>query len=118
MNGRASSASPTASAFKLLDYRKETDTYDRIVSVGMFEHVGRPHFAAFFRKLHALLKPEGVALVHTIGWQTPPAPDQSLAAPAYFPRRLSAGAVAAQRRFSSTRRFGSPTWRICACIMR
>jgi cyclopropane-fatty-acyl-phospholipid synthase len=60
-------------SFKLLDYRKEAQTYDRIVSVGMFEHVGRPHFAAFFRKVHELLKPEGVALIHTIGWQPPPA---------------------------------------------
>ena len=60
--------------FKLLDYRKATGTYDRIVSVGMFEHVGRPHFSAFFRQLHKLLKPEGVALVHTIGSQTPPSP--------------------------------------------
>ena len=60
--------------FKLLDYRKETGTYDRIVSVGMFEHVGRPHFSAFFRQLSALLKPDGVALVHTIGSQTPPSP--------------------------------------------
>lgn len=60
--------------FKLLDYRKETGVYDRVVSVGMFEHVGRPHFSAFFRQLSALLSPDGVALVHTIGWQTPPSP--------------------------------------------
>ena len=60
--------------FKLLDYRKETGVYDRIVSVGMFEHVGRPHFSAFFRQLSALLKPDGVALIHTIGTQTRPSP--------------------------------------------
>jgi cyclopropane-fatty-acyl-phospholipid synthase len=60
--------------FKLLDYRRETGSYDRIVSVGMFEHVGRPHFSAYFDKLSSLLAPEGVALVHTIGYQTPPAP--------------------------------------------
>lgn len=60
--------------FKLLDYRNETGNYDRIVSVGMFEHVGRPHFSAYFRQLSSLLKPDGVALVHTIGWQTPPSP--------------------------------------------
>lgn len=58
--------------FKLADYRKETGQYDRIVSVGMFEHVGRPYFGAFFRKLTSLLKPDGVALIHTIGFQTPP----------------------------------------------
>jgi cyclopropane-fatty-acyl-phospholipid synthase len=60
--------------FKLADYRHEKGTYDRIVSVGMFEHVGRPHFSAFFRKLSSLLAPDGVALIHTIGFQTPPAP--------------------------------------------
>jgi cyclopropane-fatty-acyl-phospholipid synthase len=58
---------------KLADYRSETATYDRIVSVGMFEHVGKPQFTAFFTKLHQLLKPDGVALLHTIGFQTPPA---------------------------------------------
>lgn len=59
--------------FKLADYRSETATYDRIVSVGMFEHVGKPQFSAFFNKLYHLLKPDGVALLHTIGFQTPPA---------------------------------------------
>jgi cyclopropane-fatty-acyl-phospholipid synthase len=53
--------------FKLLDYRQETGTYDRIVSVGMFEHVGKPHFSSFFEKVHSLLKKDGVALIHTIG---------------------------------------------------
>ncbi len=61
-------------SFKLLDYRKAGGVYDRIVSVGMFEHVGRPHFSAFFRQLSSLLAPDGVALVHSIGLQTPPAP--------------------------------------------
>ncbi|WP_088344109.1 MULTISPECIES: cyclopropane-fatty-acyl-phospholipid synthase family protein [Rhodomicrobium] len=58
--------------FKLSDYRLEAGTYDRIVSVGMFEHVGKPHFAAFFRKLSSLLTENGVALIHTIAFQTPP----------------------------------------------
>lgn len=52
--------------FKLLDYRQEPGTYDRIVSVGMFEHVGRQHFGEFFTHLDRLLKPDGVALLHTI----------------------------------------------------
>lgn len=60
--------------FKLLDYRKEMGSYDRIVSVGMFEHVGKPYFSAFFRKLQSLLTPEGFALIHTIGSQNPPGP--------------------------------------------
>ncbi len=40
----------------------------------MFEHVGRQHFDAFFRKIMTMLKPDGVALIHTIGCQTPPGP--------------------------------------------
>jgi cyclopropane-fatty-acyl-phospholipid synthase len=60
--------------FKLADYRRETGQYDRVVSVGMFEHVGKPHFSAFFRKLNSLLTPDGVAMIHTIGFQTPPGP--------------------------------------------
>jgi cyclopropane-fatty-acyl-phospholipid synthase len=59
--------------FKLTDYRLEDGTYDRIVSVGMFEHVGRPQFTTFFEKVKSLLKPDGVALLHSIGFQTPPA---------------------------------------------
>ncbi|MEK9706712.1 MAG: cyclopropane-fatty-acyl-phospholipid synthase family protein [Alphaproteobacteria bacterium] len=53
--------------FKLQDYRAETDTYDRIVSVGMFEHVGAGHFLEYFRKARALLKDDGVFLLHSIG---------------------------------------------------
>ena len=53
--------------FELRDYRDLTGSFDRIVSVGMFEHVGVPNFRAFFRKCHNLLSPEGVMLLHTIG---------------------------------------------------
>lgn len=53
--------------FELQDYRSETGTFDRIVSVGMFEHVGVPHYPAFFAKIDDLLAPDGVALVHSIG---------------------------------------------------
>ncbi len=53
--------------FHLRDYRKEAGQYDRIVSVGMFEHVGVNHYPAFFSKLKSLLKPDGVALLHSIG---------------------------------------------------
>ena len=53
--------------FHLRDYREETGTYDRIVSVGMFEHVGVPHFPAFFATMKKLLAPGGVALLHSIG---------------------------------------------------
>ena len=53
--------------FELIDYRKSTSTFDRIVSVGMFEHVGAAHYDEFFAKCRALLKPDGVMLLHTIG---------------------------------------------------
>lgn len=53
--------------FILRDYREEIENYDRIVSVGMFEHVGTPHYREFFRKIESLLKPDGVALIHSIG---------------------------------------------------
>ncbi|UIJ45298.1 cyclopropane-fatty-acyl-phospholipid synthase family protein [Sphingomonas cannabina] len=53
--------------FELIDYRNLTGTFDRIVSVGMFEHVGTLYFRAFFEKCRALLTEEGVMLLHTIG---------------------------------------------------
>ncbi len=53
--------------FVLEDYRNVEGAFDRIVSVGMFEHVGVLHYGEFFRKCAALLKPDGVALLHTIG---------------------------------------------------
>jgi cyclopropane-fatty-acyl-phospholipid synthase len=53
--------------FELIDYRAMTGQFDRIVSVGMFEHVGTPQYRTFFAKLRELLTPEGVALIHTIG---------------------------------------------------
>lgn len=49
------------------DYRDLTETFDRIVSVGMFEHVGTPHYRYFFDKVKATLKDDGVVLLHTIG---------------------------------------------------
>jgi cyclopropane-fatty-acyl-phospholipid synthase len=58
--------------FHLRDYRQEADSYDRIVSVGMFEHVGAPHFVEFFETIGRLLAPNGVALIHAIGRKDPP----------------------------------------------
>lgn len=57
---------------RLCDYRAVRETFDRIVSVGMFEHVGAPHFREYFRHVHTLLKPGGVALIHFIGRAAPP----------------------------------------------
>lgn len=53
--------------FRLRDYREETEPYDRIVSVGMFEAVGVQHYPEFFAQIKGLLKPDGVALIHSIG---------------------------------------------------
>ena len=53
--------------FDLRDYREVSGTFDRIVSVGMFEHVGLPHYEAYFRKLSDLLADDGVAVLHSIG---------------------------------------------------
>ena len=53
--------------FKLMDYREVKDKYDRIVSVGMFEHVGRKFYKRFFNKVYEILKDDGIALLHTIG---------------------------------------------------
>ncbi len=53
--------------FELLDYRQENGRYDRIVSVGMFEHVGKRNYGEFFGKLGNLLNPDGIALLHAIG---------------------------------------------------
>src|SRR5215813_1341690 len=53
--------------FYLRDYREEFDRYDRIVSVGMFEHVGINHYSGFFAKCAELLEDDGVMLLHSIG---------------------------------------------------
>ena len=53
--------------FELIDYRSVTGRFDRIVSVGMFEHVGAAHYPEFFAKCHDLLTDAGVMLLHTIG---------------------------------------------------
>ncbi len=53
--------------FELCDYRDVKGTFDRIVSVGMFEHVGQPNYDEFFRHIRTLLTPDGVALLHSIG---------------------------------------------------
>ena len=53
--------------YRLQDYRNVNEKYDRIVSVGMFEHVGTAHYQEFFNKVYDLLNDSGVALIHTIG---------------------------------------------------
>ncbi|HVL72758.1 MAG TPA: cyclopropane-fatty-acyl-phospholipid synthase family protein [Beijerinckiaceae bacterium] len=63
-----------AVAFDLRDYRAVQDRFDRIVSVGMFEHVGLDDYDTFFGTLNRLLAEDGVALVHTIGRTGAPGP--------------------------------------------
>jgi len=72
-NARAEKAGLADRArFELLDYRKVAGQFDRIVSVGMFEHVGVPHYGGYFRTVSDRLSPEGIALIHTIGRAEPP----------------------------------------------
>ena len=58
--------------FKLIDYREVKEKFDRIVSVGMFEHVGRKFYKTFFKKVSQILNDNGIALLHTIGSVNPP----------------------------------------------
>ena len=58
--------------FELSDYREHKGSYNRIVSVGMFEHVGRPFYETYFGQVRDLLRQDGVALIHTIGRSGPP----------------------------------------------
>ena len=59
-------------SFALQDYRNETEKYDRIVSVGMFEHVGVKYFKTYLSKANDILKENGVFLLHTIGQRGKP----------------------------------------------
>lgn len=71
--------------FALQDYRDLSERFDRIVSVGMFEHVGVNHYRTFFDKCATLLKPDGVMLLHTIGRSGPPAATNAFIRKHIFP---------------------------------
>ena len=58
--------------FRLSDYRQLNEKFDRVVSVGMFEHVGRKFYKTYFNKVFDFLNEDGVALIHTIGSINPP----------------------------------------------
>ncbi|MEM9582837.1 MAG: cyclopropane-fatty-acyl-phospholipid synthase family protein [Pseudomonadota bacterium] len=58
--------------FRLQDYRDVTEEFDRIVSVGMLEHVGEPQYPRYFKQIERNLKEDGIALVHFIGRTSPP----------------------------------------------
>lgn len=71
--------------FHLRDYREERETYDRIVSVGMFEHVGVKHYNEFFSQISSLLNKDGIALLHSIGCSTGPTTPNSWLKKYIFP---------------------------------
>ncbi|HUN41298.1 MAG TPA: cyclopropane-fatty-acyl-phospholipid synthase family protein [Acetobacteraceae bacterium] len=72
-------------SFELMDYRTMTQRFDRIVSVGMFEHVGVGFYPAFFETVSRCLKPDGVALLHAIGRSDPPGATNPWIAKYIFP---------------------------------
>ncbi len=83
---RASEAGQAAQLeFRLEDYREINARFDRIVSVGMFEHVGLGFYDSFFRQVAKMLDDKGVALIHTIGHDGLPAPTNPWVAKYIFP---------------------------------
>ena len=58
--------------FKLMDYREDVGKFDRVVSIGMFEHVGAPNYNRYFKEIVQKLSDNGIALIHTIGRSAPP----------------------------------------------
>ena len=71
--------------FELMDYRAWRRPVDRVVSVGMFEHVGIAHYRSFFRMVRDALRPDGVALMHAIGRASGPGLTNSWVAKYIFP---------------------------------
>ena len=70
---------------RLQDYRHVEEKFDRIVSVGMFEHVGVPHYDEYFGHIREMLKPDGIALIHSIGRSGPPGTTGAWIAKYIFP---------------------------------
>jgi cyclopropane-fatty-acyl-phospholipid synthase len=75
--------------FELRDYRDVQGHFDRVVSVGMFEHVGVPNYRAFFDQIARLLKPGGIALIHAIGRMEGPGTTNPWARKYIFPGAYS-----------------------------
>ena len=71
--------------FKLIDYRQLNEKFDRIVSVGMFEHVGRKFYKTYFNTVFKVLNEKGIALIHTIGSSMPPRDPQPWITKYIFP---------------------------------
>lgn len=71
--------------FRLCDYREVEEKFDRVVSVGMMEHIGRKFYKIFFNKVHEILNDDGIALLHTIGSVNPPRQPQPWITSFIFP---------------------------------
>ena len=71
--------------FELIDYREVKGHYDRIYSVGMFEHVGKKYYNTFFKSMNNLLKDDGLFLLHTIGVVDNPTPPNKFINKYIFP---------------------------------
>ena len=71
--------------FRLIDYRQLDEKFDRIVSVGMLEHVGRKFYKNYFNQVSNLLNDDGIALIHTIGSVNPPRDPQPWITKYIFP---------------------------------
>ena len=74
--------------FELLDYRELKGKYNRVVSVGMLEHVGRKFYKTFFKKINNLMTEDGLSLIHTIGSTDPKGPPQPWIQKYIFPGGL------------------------------
>ena len=72
-------------SFELADYREVKGEYDRIYSVGMFEHVGKKFYNVFFKSISKLLKNDGMFLLHTIGVVDKPSPPNKFINKYIFP---------------------------------
>ena len=71
--------------FELIDYRETKGQYDRIYSIGMFEHVGKKFYSTFFKSINKLLKEDGIFLLHTIGVVDNPSPPNKFINKYIFP---------------------------------
>ncbi|WP_375286165.1 class I SAM-dependent methyltransferase [Sphingomonas sp.] len=91
--------------FELIDYRHVTGSFDRIVSVGMFEHVGTKHYGQFFAKCHELLADDGVMLMHTIGRMGPPGVTDAFTLKYIFPGGYNPALSEIVRGYEGTRLF-------------
>ena len=74
--------------FELLDYREIKGKFNRIVSVGMLEHVGRKFYKTFFKKINSLMTDDGLSLIHSIGSTDPKGPPQPFIQKYIFPGGL------------------------------